>query len=210
MSFATDADHLSVFKRNSVIFTSSTDAREPILRRIGGAGTGMVQSDTPASSSTKQIISSKNIERELEQLFHEFRHEVFEDGIESDFSQRLLRMIETKGNMALLELDALLRSPSTPLTVSAEALRWLGQMRDRETHAYRRWILTDLLKAPSLLIRDGAIVGLLTLDDPSIKHSVRAALASEPSEQLRRDLSQLLDQLEMPEQHYALFAEENT
>jgi hypothetical protein len=210
MSFATDADHLSVFKPNSVIFTSSTDAREPILRRIGGAGTSMVQSDAPASSSTKQVISSENIERELEQLFHEFRHEVFEDGIESDFSQRLLRIIETKGNMALLELNALLRSPSTPLTVSAEALRWLGQMRDRETHAYRRWILTDLLKAPTILIRDGAIVGLLTLDDPSIKHSVRAALESEPSEQLRKDLSQLLDQLEMPEQHYALFAEENT
>jgi hypothetical protein len=210
MSFATDADHLSVFKPNSVIFTSSTDAREPILRRIGGAGTSMVQSDAPASSSTKQVISSENIERELEQLFHEFRHEVFEDGIESDFSQRLLRMIETKGNMALLELNALLRSPSTPLTVSAEALRWLGQMRDRETHAYRRWILTDLLEAPTILIRDGAIVGLLTLDDPSIKHSVRAALESEPSEQLRKDLSQLLDQLEMPEQHYALFAEENT
>ena len=212
MSFATEAEHLSVFQPHYVVITSSTAARarEPILLRMRGVGTTMVQLDAPASSSTKQIINSENIERELEQLFHEFRHEVFEDGVESDFSRRLLRMIETKGNMALLELNALLRARSTPLTVSAEALRWLGQMRDRETHAYRRWILTDLLKAPSILIRDGAIVGLLTLDDPSIKHSVRAALESEPSEQLREDLSQLLDQLEMPEQHYALFAEENT
>ena len=83
-------------------------------------------------------------------------------------------------------------------------------MRHAETHAYRRWILTDLLKAPSVLIRDGAIVGLLNLDDPYIKHSVQAARDSEPSEQLREDLSQLLEQLEMPERRYALFTEENT
>jgi hypothetical protein len=211
MTLATEADHLLVFRPNYVVVTSSTDARGVILHRANlDAGTSYALLDVPAASSTKRTAAAESIEKELQQLFNEFRHEVFEDGVESDFSRRLVRVIETKGNMALLELNALLRSPNTPSNVAAEALRWIGQMRHSETHAYRRWILTDLLKASSVLIRDGAIVGLLNLDDPSTKHSVQAARDSEQSEQLRQDLSQLLEQLEIPERRYALFIEENT
>ncbi len=211
MTLTTEADHLLVFRPSYVVITSSTDARGVILHRANlGAGTNYTRFDVPAASSTKRAPTVESIEKELHQLFSEFRHEVFEDGVESDFSRRLIRVVETKGNMALLELNALLRAPNTPSNVAAEALRWIGQMRHAETHAYRRWILTDLLKAPSVLIRDGAIVGLLNLDDPYIKHSVQAARDSEPSEQLREDLSQLLEQLEMPERRYALFTEENT
>jgi len=211
MTITTEADHLLAFRPNYVVVTSSTDARGVILRRASvDTVTSYNRLDVPASSSTKRAITAGSIEKELHQLFNEFRHEVFEDGVESDFSRRLVRLIEAKGNIALLELNALSRSPNTPANVSAEALRWIGQMRHSETHAYRRWILADLLKAPSILIRDGAIVGLLNLDDPSIKHSVQAALDSERSEQLREDLSQLLNQLEVPERRYALFIEENT
>jgi hypothetical protein len=182
----------------------------PLPKTHLGVETSPGRDDIPASSSTKRTVTSETIEQELQQLFNECRHDVFEDGIESDFSRRLVRMVETGGNMVLLELNALLRSPSTSPNVSAEALRWLGLMRHRETHAYRRWILTDLLKASSVLTRDGAIVGLLNLDDPSIKHAVQAARDLERSEQLREDLSQLLEQLEMPEQRYALFIEEDS
>lgn len=211
MTLTTEAEHLACFRPSSVVLTSSTDAHGVIFRRTElENATTSERSEASAPSSTERTISTDNVERELEQLFNEFRHDIFEDAVDSDFSRRLMHMIETKGNITLLELNALLRAPHTSPTVAGEALRWLGQMRHRETHAYRRWILADLLRTPSVLVRDGAIVGLLNLDDPSVKHVVQAALESETSEQLREDLAQLLEQLQMPERHYALFAEENT
>lgn len=211
MTLTTEAEHLTYFRPSSVVLTSSTDAHGVIFRETELENATTRQGpETSAPSSTKRTITNDNVERELEHLFNEFRHEIFEDGVDSDFSRRLMHIIETEGNIALLELNALLRAPNTPSTVAAEALRWLGQMHHRETHAYRRWILADLLRAPSVLVRDGAIVGLLNLDDPSVKHVVQAALELETSEQLREDLRQLLEQLETPERHYALFAQENT
>jgi hypothetical protein len=211
MTLTTEAEHLAVFRPDYVVVTSSTDARGIIFTRSQlEAATSATKVDVPTPSSTKPIVSSQSIERELQQLFEAFRHEVFEDGIESEFSKQLVQIISTKGNLALLELNALLRAPNTSANVAAEALRWLGQIRDSETHAYRRWILADLLKAPNVLVRDGAIVGLLNLNDSSVKHAVETARDSETSAQLREDLSQLLEELEMPERHYALFAEENT
>jgi hypothetical protein len=211
MSLAIEGEHLALFRQKYIIVTSSTNTRGDIMHEMRlDTATSTNLSETPPNSSTRLVPPPETTERELQQLFEEFRHAVFEDGVDSDFGQRLVQIVENKGNIALLELNALLRVPTTPTNVGAEALRWLGQMRHQETHAFRRWILADFLKAPSVLIRDGAIVGLLNLDDPAVMHAVQAALDTEPSKQLKEDLAQLLEQLQMPERHYALFAQENT
>ncbi len=146
----------------------------------------------------------ESVTRELEQLFFSAAHEVFEDGVESEFSCRFVELVRTSGDTALLETGALLHSLSTPVHVAAEALRWLGRIDDSVTHNHRRWILADSLRHRSILVRDAAVAGLAALDDPSVKPYVQRALVVESSAQLREDLSQLLEQLEHPERGYAL------
>src|SRR5207249_2597090 len=107
------------------------------------------------------------LEAELEQAFRAARYETFEDGMESEFSQRLIDIILRHGPAAVLEIAGLLRGPATPSPVAAETLKWLGWLRDSTTHAIRRWFLCDSLTDSSLIVRDGAIVGLTYLNDPS-------------------------------------------
>jgi hypothetical protein len=143
-------------------------------------------------------------------MFRAALYETFDDGMESDFSRRLIEVIGRFGESAVLEIAGFLNGVLAPAHVAGEALRWLGLVRDSRTHAIRRWLLCDRLTAPSILIRDGAIVGLGYLNDPSTKKFVELARDAETSEDLRGDIAQLLDQLIFPEKGYVLSAEESS
>ncbi len=207
----TNPEHLCHFKPRYVLVTSATGSRDIAFQsQTTGASTTEIQLRQAAVSSTEKIPPVQSLERALQQVFAESRHDVFEDGMKSEFSRRLVELVLRKGEAALLELNAQFRAGTTSKNLVAEALRWLGLIRDAQTHAFRRWILTDMLRSSSISIRDGAIVGLSSLDDPATKPAVQVCLKVEESEELRRDLAQLLQQLEMPEAGYALSVEEDS
>jgi len=211
MSVITESEHLITYRPRYDVISSDTASRNVIVRQCFlDASITAAKSDAPSSFSTRQSAAPQSVEKELEQLFAECQEEIFEDGMDSDFSRGLTRLILTRRDAALLELNVLVRGLRTPANLVAEALRTLGRISDKETHAFRRWILADLLDARSVTVRDGAIVGLANLDDPSVKKLVESRLPQEPSEQLRQDLKQLLDQLESPEAGYALSVEEDS
>jgi len=211
MSVITESEHLVIYRPRYAVISSDTASRNVIRRHcLLDVSITAAKSDAPSSFSTRQIAAPQSVEKELERLFAECQDEIFEDGMDSDFSRRLARLILTRRDAALLELNVLVRSARTPPNLVAEALRTLGGISDKNTHAFRRWILADLLAARSVTVRDGAIVGLANLDDPSVKKMVESRLPHEPSEQLRQDLKQLLDQLETPEAGYALSVEEDS
>jgi hypothetical protein len=79
----------------------------------------------------------------------------------------------------VLELAGWLNRSQVATSAVAEALRWLGLIRDPKTHAIRRWLLCDSLGASSVLVRDGAIVGLSYLNDPGTKNYLKLALSRE-------------------------------
>jgi hypothetical protein len=201
---------LDLRKPRHVIVTSATGNARVVASELGSnTATGVAAERVPSESSTASSGVPQSLERDLQKLFVEARYEVFEDGMSSEFACRLERVIRAHGNSALLELNALLRVPTTSKTVAAECLRIIGRLKDRQTHAFRRWILADLLNAKSVLVRDAAIVGLSSLDDPSVLASVRLALENEKSAELRFDLDQLREQLESPERGYALSFAQN-
>ena len=201
---------LDLRRPRHVIVTSATSNAQVIASELASiTATGARPNKIPSESATTGSKVPQSLERELQRLFAEARYEVFEDGMGSDFSRRLEATIRAHGNLALLELNALLRVPTASPTVAAECLRIIGRLKDKQTHAFRRWILADLLNAKSVLVRDAAIIGLSSLDDPSVLSSVRLALEKEESAELRFDLDQLREQLENPERGYALSFAEN-
>ena len=201
---------LDLRKPRHVVVTSETSNARVVASELASiTATGARSDKIPSESSTTSSRVPQSLERELQKLFAEARYEVFEDGMGSNFSRQLEAMIRAHGNYARLELNALLRVPTTSPTVAAECLRIIGRLKDKQTHAFRRWILADLLNAKSVLVRDAAIIGLSSLDDPSVLSSVRLALEKEQSAELRFDLDQLREQLENPERGYALSFAEN-
>jgi hypothetical protein len=162
-----------------------------------------------AESATSRSKVSPTLEAKVAQIFSAARYEIFEDGMESEFSRGLIDIVLRHGQAGVLEIAAVLKQPTTPSPVAAEALRWLGWIRDPSTHAIRQWVLCDSLTAHSLIVRDGAIVGLTYFNDPSTRSYIVSARASEASEALQIDLDQLLDQLDFPEKGYVLSPQEN-
>jgi hypothetical protein len=80
--------------------------------------------------------------------------------------------------------------------VASEALRWLGRMEDTKSYSKRLWLLERGLASPSPIIRDGAALGLASLDDRHAIPYLRLAVEREELDELRFNLGQVLDQLE--------------
>lgn len=84
--------------------------------------------------------------------------------------------------------------------VVAEALRWLGHIEHASSYRFRFWLLEKSLSHSSVLVRDGAVLGLSFLDDPAAIPSLEQALDREPSAALRADMQQVLAQLQHTKQ----------
>ncbi len=160
-----------------------------------------------AQASTEKQIPSRLLARRLRGLFHDSKHDVFEDGVESDFSREIVSLVIRRPDEVLSELALRLEADDVPKASLAEALRWIGRLDDKPSHNRRRWLLEYALGHPAPIIRDGAIVGLAAMDDQLSSKSLTRALELETIPELMQDLTQLLHQLEYPEQWYGLCTE---
>jgi len=124
-------------------------------------------------------------------LFDEGAAEFFQDGMESGFSRSLLDLLQTRGAGALAAISEYLSSRAARPQVVAEALRWLADFGGAVTLGKRWEILRQSLMSPSPVVRDGAILGFASLDDPRAKTVLLAARNVESV----RALQQLLDQV---------------
>jgi len=134
------------------------------------------------------------------QLLTSAQDEIFEDGMESEFSRHLAAIIEQYGNDALEELAYFIVYEKVSGEVTAEALRWLGMLDDPKTYLFRRWLLERSLRASSLWVRDGAALGLSFMDDPHAISFLKVAITMETIDEIRESLQQVLNQLESTKQ----------
>lgn len=143
----------------------------------------------------------------IKTLFQNARNVTFEDGMESDFSRELVRLIRQYGKTAMEVITTLIVNDNVDAEVVAEALRWLGRMDHPPSHHDRLWLLEKSLFSSSVLVRDGAALGLASLDDPHAIPYLQQAIEREKYASLREDLEQVRDQLEStrsaisPEEH---------
>ncbi len=182
-----------------LIDASPSVERTPILL-IGSESITLDQGHPISEGSTEGEDSTLHLEEQLvnylDKLVHEAADEVFSDGMESVFSQRISLAVENYGNIAVRAIDRLINFDRTNVEAVGEILRQMGSMEDLRTHRSRLTILMSNLQSPDPRIRDAASLGLAALDDPAAIDAVRRTLDQESSFQLRRNLRLVMDQLQ--------------
>ena len=131
----------------------------------------------------------------LRRLFRSVDYEVFEDGMDSDFSNSLIHIIRTHGIVAVGALEEIIYTDGVNPEVAAEALVWVGRMDDEQTHRARLSLMEGALESSNVCIRDGASLGIGAMDDPAAMGSLRNAIGRERCGLLRQNLEATLEQL---------------
>jgi HEAT repeats len=152
------------------------------------------------SSRTGKLIANKlqrvEAAREITDVFERAREEAFEDGVDSNFDKSLSTIITKYSHAAVDVIRTFLFVRSVSTEVSAEALRLIGRIAHPQTHSHRLILLEEALSHSQVRIRDGAVLGLAYLDNPSAIPHLKRAIQVERNEVLREDMRQVLMQLE--------------
>jgi hypothetical protein len=143
----------------------------------------------------------RGVHNMLAQVFERSKEQIFEDGMESDFSKGIIAFVENHGDTAVDVLGDIIMSEPTDAETASEALRWIGQMKHPLTHSSRLRLLERGLFCLSERIRDGAVLGLSFLDDSRAIPSLRKAIEIEPCAELRDDMIQVIEQLKSHGEH---------
>lgn len=167
-----------------------------LLFEIRRVAPKLSESFTAQQESISQTRYSDERYNQFLSLFRAAKELTFEDGMHTEFSRSLLAMVKEYGDQAIEVLEDLIIGNQVGIEEASEALRWLGQLEDASTHFRRLNLLGLSLGHSSARIRDGAILGLSFMDDPSAIPYIRAAIERETTRPLREDMRQVLAQLE--------------
>ena len=149
-------------------------------------------------NSTLEIEYPIEILDELQTLVFSAKDEVFEDGIETGFSRGLVAYIERYGELALQVLTDFIISERINPEIASEGLRWIGRIENPYSRLSRRRLLEwCLLNCNSSRVKDGALLGLASMDDPSSIPYLELAVERETIQELRQDMGQVLEQLKV-------------
>jgi hypothetical protein len=80
--------------------------------------------------------------------------------------------------------------------ILSEVFRWIGDVNDSSSRKSRRELLESyLLNCRSAQERDGALIGLASMNDPDAISSLQLAIEKEEIKALRLNMKQVLEQL---------------
>jgi HEAT repeat protein len=165
---------------------SATDL--PTMRLMGA-----VQASENATAPVQAIADPGP---QVQLVFHAAEEEDFDAGVESRFSRRLSFLLTRYGSAAIRPIEQMIASQRVSDQVKWEALRVLGQVDSPSTYDQRLRILQRRLLDPSRWVRDGAALGLSWMEDPAAIPALEKAIAQEPTHELRRNLTVLVQHLE--------------
>ena len=135
------------------------------------------------------------IRARVRSAFEAARDEVFEDGMESGLSRELEALVAEKGTAAVGAIAELVLKEKVEPEAASEALRCLGQMEHASSYLYRRQTMEKSLSSLAAIVRDGAALGLASMDDPRAIPYLEKAIEKEELDYLRKNLMQVLEQL---------------
>ena len=140
---------------------------------------------------------SRQLDEEIANLFSLANHIALEPGFPNSFSEGLEKVIEERGNQALMAIQDLVLSERVKSSIAMEALQYVGDAESRTwLNARRKMLESCLLKSTSSWVRDGAGLGIASLNDSRSIDSLDRAIQKETSEALKEDLKLVLHQLQ--------------
>jgi hypothetical protein len=146
-------------------------------------------------SSTMLRKVNPIFKRQIERLFNEGSSEFFQDGVDSNFSRSLLRLLKADSVETVNAIAEYLIQGEPKEEVASEALTSISEFENQETLTHRWDILRRSLASSSAIVRDGAILGFANLDHASALPELRKAREKEPLVELRRLLDRVIEQL---------------
>ena len=154
-------------------------------------------SSTSSSFPTSNALDTISVSAETEMLFSLATFIDLEPGMENAFSQGLEKLIARHGESALSEIQNVILGERTKSAIAMEALQYIGRMDSSAWERQRRSLLERcLLRSRSAWVRDGAGLGLASLDNPESIDVIELAIEKESSCSLKKDLESVLEQLQ--------------
>jgi hypothetical protein len=157
---------------------------------------GFNLAELAATCTVREAQSPSDIEDKIRELLKAAKEEIFEDGMESNFTRGLSTLVEQYGADAITTLIRLIEIENRNVEITAETLRWAGRLDHPLSYEARLSLLERSLENDSARVRDAASVALATLDDEHALPALRAAIVREQYAELREDMQQILSQLE--------------
>jgi hypothetical protein len=134
--------------------------------------------------------------QQLEHILTAALEEEFEDGMSSNLARDLTMYIEREGEAGIRGLEMQVDSGFISIRVLAETLRVLGKIEHQNSRSARVALLIRQLNSDSHYVRDAAGLGLSAMQDARAIPHLRLAIDHEPLDELRRDLQQVIRDLE--------------
>lgn len=153
-------------------------------------------SDTVSKNATVESVVPEELEEELSVLISNIRNQNFDDILEADVAVSLTNIIDNRGKLVLDLLYTWFISNRVDSTTASEIVTLIGRIDTSATLARRNFLELCLQVSSSARIRYAAILGLSDVDDPASMESIKTAIGSEPLASMRKDMKQLLTQLE--------------
>ena len=195
-------DSAYTLRQSAVTFPRSTQSNRAVRVQALSASTQPAkalkasQRRKPVGASTEFYEPSDALYSKTEAIFWTAKGEVFEDGMESEFSRKLSYFVKKYSADALEAITCLIVYEKVDSEIAGEALRWLGRVDHAESYEYRRWLLERSLSLSSTRVRDGAILGLASMDDRRAIPYLKIAIKKEQCSELKADMESVLEQLE--------------
>ena len=182
--------------RNSLI-----DDHDPIRcpgSTVKESGPPLASPSFTSTAIDKEIQLETRLVREFDTYVEQAQEETFADGMDSTFADHIHQSIQTYGATAVAAWERTLRKRNNAYETGEELLRQLGIIKHTPSQRARLNLLTDELTSPDPRIRDAAGLGLSFLEDPVALRKLREAYEKEQETWLRRNLRQVIRQLESP------------
>ena len=152
--------------------------------------------EAPQAITSTESRKNKYVYPQIESIFWEAKGECFEDGMESKFSRKLISFIRRYKKDAIEAITCLIVYEKVNPEVAGEALRWIGRMEHPESYEFRRWLLERSITLSSISVKEGAILGIASMDDKHAITYLQKTIETESCNELKADMKQVLEQLE--------------
>lgn len=166
--------------------TETQTATMPIVLEIAASETNSLIHD---------LLHEEYIRETVREIFSIGEYEILADSQEREFSDRLLDFIDHFHNEAVAAIEEAIGEAIDNVNLIADVLSAVGNSDDVASHEMRCGLLVKYLTSSTPLIRYGAIMGLISLNDFKSIPAVKDALKTETDKMLRGILGQLLDRL---------------
>ena len=140
------------------------------------------------------LNNERKLTKEFVHYIFDACDEIFEDGVNSNFSRHVHQSIIDHGQIAVYVWSRALFRLGNAFEIGEEILRQYGSMDHEPTYVCRLRALEDNLNHCEPVIRDAAGIGLSLLEDPSTLPALKKAHASENVAWVKKNLEQVIEQ----------------